>query len=78
MLYHLQKFIMKKIIVFLTLAVCVTTISCTDKKQETKKEVIVVPSKPTVKVTSDKPTSISVDNNGVRVETKKLNVSVKQ
>jgi hypothetical protein len=69
---------MKKIIVFLTLAVCVTNISCTDKKQETKKEVIVVPAKPTVKVTTEKPTSISVDNKGVKVETKKLNVSVKK
>ncbi len=69
---------MKKIIIFLTVAVCVTTISCTDKKQETKKEVIVVPAKPTVKVNTDKPTSISVDNKGVQVETKKLNVSVKK
>lgn len=69
---------MKKIILFLAVAICITTISCTDKKQETKKEVTVVPAKPTVKATTEKPTSISVDNKGVSVETNKINVSVKK
>ena len=64
---------MKKAFVFLTMAVCVMTISCTDKTKETTKEVIVVPAKP-----AEKPTSISVDKNGVKVETKKLKVDVKK
>lgn len=69
---------MKKIFLFLSVAICLTTISCTDKTQETKKEVIVVPAKPAVKAATEKPTSISVDNKGVSVETNKLNVSVKK
>ncbi len=69
---------MKKTIVFLTMAVCVMAISCTDKTTETKKEVIVAPAKSVEKAAPEKPTSISVDKAGVKVETKKLNVEVKK
>ncbi len=69
---------MKKAIVFLTMAVCVMATSCTDKTKETTKEVIVVPAKPVEKAAPEKPTSISVDKNGVKVETKKLKVDVKK
>ena len=71
---------MKKIIIFLSLAVGFTTLSCNDKTKETKKEVIVVPASPTiiVKDAPAKSTSVSVDKNGVKVETKKVDVSVKK
>lgn len=71
---------MKKSIGFLTLAVTLTLItSCTDRTTEVKKEVIVTPAeKPAVEVKDvpAKPTSISVDKNGVKVQTKKIEVKV--
>jgi len=80
MQYHFQNLFMKKIIVFLSLAVGLTTLSCNDKTKEPKKEVIVVPASPavTVKDAPAKSTSVSVDQNGVKVETKKVGVSVKK
>lgn len=64
----------------MTLAVTLTLItSCTDRTTEVKKEVIVTPAeKPAVEVKDvpAKPTSISVDKNGVKVQTKKIEVKV--
>ena len=71
---------MKKIIGFLSLAVVLVTMSCTAKPAEVKKEVIVVPAKPVVvvKAPAAKATSVTLDKNGVKVETKKVDVSVKK
>lgn len=52
--------------------------SCTDQKKETKKEVIVVPASPII-IVKDPPaksTTISLDKNGVKVETKKVKVKI--
>jgi hypothetical protein len=70
---------MKKSIVFLSLLVVLAAISCTDRTTEVRKETIVTPAeKPAVIVRDEpsKPTSISVDKNGVKVETKKVAVKV--
>jgi len=69
---------MKNIIGFLSMAVVFTAMSCTDKTKETKKEVIVVPAQPTI-IVKDPPakaTTITLDKNGVKVETKKVNVKI--
>ena len=71
---------MKKSIGFLLPVIVFGVISCTDRT--TKKEIIVVPaaSAPApvivVKDPPTKPTSISVDKNGVKVETKKIDVKI--
>jgi hypothetical protein len=70
---------MKKIIGLLSLVIAVTTMSCGSETKEEKKEVIVVPAAPTKKEViivpstpaPDKGTSVSVDKNGVKIETKK-------
>ena len=70
---------MKKSLGFLSLLVALTVLSCTDRTTEVKKEVIVTPAeKPAVVVKEEpsKPTSISVDKNGVKVQTKKVDVKV--
>ncbi len=69
---------MKKVIGFLVAGLVMTIVSCTDRTTEVKKEVIVTPAeKPAVSIKEDpKPTSISVDKNGVKVETKKIDVKV--
>jgi hypothetical protein len=67
---------MKKIIGLLSFSALVLIMSCGDRKTEVKKEVVVVPAKPAVEV--KKPTTIVLDKNGVKVETKKVDVSVKQ
>ncbi len=71
---------MKKIIAFLLLAagLTITVYSC--RPQETKKEVIVVPSTPViiVKDPPEKGTTITLDKNGVKVEAKKVDVVVKK
>ena len=59
---------MKKIISFFLLASLLVVISCNNKPAETTKEVIVVPQAPTV----------TLDKNGVKVETKKIDVQVKK
>jgi hypothetical protein len=73
-------FFMQKIIGFLSLAAVLTIMSCTGKPAEVKKEVIVVPSKPVIIIKNppEKPTTITVDKNGVKVEAKKVDVTVKK
>ena len=74
--------LMKKIIGLLSTAVVFGILSCADQPAETKKEVIVVPAtvekkEPVVVVKdSTKPTSVTVDKGGVKVESKKVNVDV--
>lgn len=72
---------MKKIIGLLSIALVVVAMACNDKPAEVKKEVIIVPvSTPPVVVTQEPPaksTTVTLDKNGVKVETKKVNVSVK-
>ena len=67
----------------LALVVVLATSACADKTTNEKKEVIVVP----VKVketktfqdpTEKKPTSIVLDDKGVKVETKKVDVVIKK
>ncbi len=69
---------MKKVNGILVAALVMVIVSCTDRTTEVKKEVIVTPAeKPAVIIKEDpKPTSISVDKNGVKVETKKIDVKV--
>ena len=81
---------MKKVFVCLSIVLCIAAISCTDqdKKEDTKTEVTTTPSKPAkveeakpdviIKEAPKKKTSVSVDKNGVSVETDKINVDVKK
>ena len=71
---------MKKIIGFLSLIAVLMMMSCSGKPAEVKKEVIVVPSTPTIilKESVKKPTTIVLDKNGVKVEAKKVDVTVKK
>jgi hypothetical protein len=69
---------MKKIIGFLSFAAILTIMSC--KPAETKKEVIIIPAAAPVIIVKDpsaKGTTITLDKNGVKVETKKVDVTVK-
>lgn len=68
---------MKKIIGLFSIAIAFTSISCSNQPAETKKEVIVVPATTVVKPEPEKATSVTLDKNGVKVETKKVNVVVK-
>ncbi len=54
--------------------------SCAEKPTETKKEIIVVPAAPVIiiKEPVQKPTTITLDKNGVKVETKKTEVVIKK
>jgi len=63
---------MRKLLFLLVSILFVSIMSCTNDKAETKKEVIVVPSKQIIieKETAPKGTSISLDKNGVKIETK--------
>ncbi|MEI9810083.1 MAG: hypothetical protein WDO16_20670 [Bacteroidota bacterium] len=67
---------MKKIIGFLSLAAVLTIMSCSDKPAVVKKEVIIIPATPAVTV--KKPTTIVLDRNGVKVEAKKVDVTIKK
>ncbi len=69
---------MKKSLGFLVAALGFGIISCTDRTTEVKKEVIVAPAekKEVIIKEEKKPTSISIDKNGVNVETKKVDVKV--
>jgi len=71
---------MKKIIALFSFAAGLTLMSCGDNKPEqVKKEVVVNPAPVIVKKDPPKkPTTISLDKNGVKVETKKVDVSVKK
>jgi hypothetical protein len=70
---------MKKIFGLFSLAAILFIMSCgNDKPAEVKKEVIIVKPSPVI-VTKDppkKPTTISLDKNGVKVETKKVDVKI--
>ena len=69
---------MKKIIAFLAISTVLVAISCTEQKKEVKKEVIIVPATPTI-IVKDPPaksTIISLDKNGIKVETKKVKVKI--
>jgi hypothetical protein len=69
---------MKKITGFLSLAVLLVAMACSDKPAEVKKEVIVVPSTVLVKDPEKPTTTVIVDKNGVKVVAKKLDVTVKK
>lgn len=73
------KYFMIKLTGILSLLVLFTITACSnDKTAEVKKEVIIVPvsSAPVVVEAPEKNTTISVDKNGVKVVTKKVDVSV--
>ena len=70
---------MKNTIALLSLVVLVILTACSDAKPvEVKKEVIIVPSEPApiVKNVPEKKTTIILDNNGVKVATKKIDVTI--
>jgi len=74
---------MKKIIGLLSLVAVFTAMSCTDQTKATKKEVIVVPAPapapaPVIIVKDPPATTISIDKNGVKVETKKVKVNLEK
>lgn len=70
---------MKKIIGLLSVVTVLIAASCSDKAPEAKKEIIVVPAEPVIIVKDPPPTpepnstTITLDKNGVKVETKKKN-----
>ncbi len=72
----------KSIVLFsLTAVVAVLSVSCNPKtkKEEPQKEVIVVPTK-TIIIEKDpekKATTITLDKNGVKVEAKKIDITIK-
>ena len=69
---------MKKILGFISFAAILTIMSC--KPAETKKEVIIVPAAAPVIIVKDPPakgTTITLDKNGVKVEAKKVDVTLK-
>jgi hypothetical protein len=70
---------MNKIIGFLSFAAVLTVMSCAGKP-EVKKEVIIVPASPViiVKDPPEKGTTIILDENGVKVEAKKVDITVKK
>ena len=66
---------MKKIIGFLSFIAFFTVTACTDRKPaEVKKEVTVVTAP--VPAAPEKKTTIVLDKNGAKVETKKVEVSI--
>ena len=67
---------MNAIIGLLLLILFITLASCSnDKPAVVKKEIIVVPA-PVVKEVPEKSTTVIVDKNGVKVETKKVDVTI--
>ncbi len=62
---------MKKNIALLTLITLLAITSCSNEKSKVKKETIVQP-----QTAPEKNTTITVDKNGVRVETKKVDVTI--
>jgi hypothetical protein len=75
---------MKKLIALYALPITLICLSCNNQPAETKKEVIVTPpviikEKPVVvKDPPEKNTEITLDKNGVKVKTKKVNVVIEQ
>jgi hypothetical protein len=69
---------MKKIIGSVTLSFIVTMMSCTNKTEEQAKEVIIVPVSPVVveKEVPEKSTTVTLDKNGVKVTTQKVDVRI--
>jgi len=70
---------MKKIIGFLSFAAVLTIMSCAGKPAEVKKEVVIVPAAPVI-IVKDPPvkgTTITLDKKGVKVEAKKVDVTIK-
>ena len=66
---------MKKVSGFLSLVALLTVMACSnDKPAEVKKEVIVVPAAPAT--VPEKNTVITLDKNGVKVTTKKVEVKI--
>jgi len=71
---------MKRITGYLALGIVIIATACTPKTEETKKEIIVVPAPPVV-IVKDPPaknTTVTLDKNGVKVVTKKVDISVKK
>jgi hypothetical protein len=68
---------MKKITGSLFLSIILIAMACSDKPAEVKKEIIVVPSTVLAK-DPEKPTTVIVDKNGVKVVAKKIDVTVKK
>lgn len=70
---------MKKSIIYLSLIAVLFAMACNDKPAE--KEVIVVPAPAPTIIVKDPPekkgTTITLDKNGVKVETKKIGVDIK-
>lgn len=67
---------MKKIFVLASLIALFSVGACSnEKKEEVKKETVITPA-PQKEAPEKKNTSISVDKNGVKVETKKIDVTV--
>ncbi len=71
---------MKRIIGLFSLVSVLCFAGCTDKPAEVRKEVIVVPAQPVivVKEPADKNTTVTLDKNGVKVVTKKVDITVKK
>ncbi|MEP6674164.1 MAG: hypothetical protein ABJA78_03390 [Ferruginibacter sp.] len=71
---------MKKITGSAAIIVLITAWSCSNQPAEVKKEVIVVPEKTIVvekkEVVPEKNTSVSLDKNGIKVTTKKVDVTI--
>jgi hypothetical protein len=70
---------MKKIIGFLSFAAVLTIMSCAGKPADVKKEVVIVPAAPVI-IVKDPPikgTTITLDKKGVKVEAKKVDVTIK-
>lgn len=61
---------MKKIIGLAAIAIVLFSTACTDKTTEVTKE------KVTIEKEAPKKTNVELNNNGVKVESKKVNVSV--
>jgi hypothetical protein len=76
-----MKYFMKKFIVCLSVIIPLLMAACSDKKPETKKEVIIVPASPApapapAAATREKNTTIVLDKNGVKVGTPKVDVTI--
>lgn len=74
---------MKKIVGLLSFVLVLLAMACSSKPAEVKKEVIVVPASPpapiiVVKDPPVKSTTVTLDKNGVKVATKKVNVVIKK
>lgn len=74
---YLPLLCMKKIIVLLSVIVPLALTACSNQKDETKKEVIIVPASPApATAPAEKNTTVVVDKNGVKVGTPKVDVTI--